>query len=262
MARNSGPYIPNPHYGKAQNNAAKPDEEELHREAVENHEWRRGDKKLAWLKNLSGELRIRVSYNDENLWPFATLAALKAERMDGQSIVSKAAVRQWTLDAEQRLEFAEAGIHSVDSNGNCSCGLSVEVTQADGEAAPYETTRAIVLNTPGHFDHRTRTITSIFIAGRVGASQGGGFWIRPPGPLVEARWHCVYCGDLGEGKRQATDNRCFKPYKNFESHEENFASRSVRKSRWRALKRAELDFWLARNKDSNPTSPTTGSADE
>lgn len=246
MAGNGSAYIRVPAQKKIGIKVPKPDETEIHRTAVEDRDW------IALGKG-KPELQIRVSYNPEHLWPHATLAALKADKLKGLSIVSKAAVSQWILDAQQRLEFAQRGVHRVDHDGNCSCGLTVEVRTGDADDdddAPdvaYETLREIVLSTPGHYDHRTRSITNLFVAGRLGPSEEGGFWVRKPGPLIEAHWYCVYCGDLGEAQTEPAKSAAFLPHESHNIHDDNFAARGVSKAKWLAMKERELAFWAQQN---------------
>lgn len=193
---------------------------------------------------------IGISYDEEKLWPFATLAALKAVNMDGQSIVSKAGHSQAKRDAEHILELAELGVHVVDLRGNCSCGLTVEVRHADGEDVPYETIRSIVLSSPGHFDHRSRTITNVFVAGRVGPSETLSMWARKPGPLIETRWHCVFCGDLGDALREELTGGNFEPHAHFEFNDWRAGNCGSQGSSWLKFKNQELKHWLQLGRSS------------
>lgn len=224
---------------RKQKSASRTAELEGHVDALEQREWL-----------VVGKYQVRVTYEHENLWPLASLRAMEEENLAGQSIISKAAVAQWRTNMQQRLEFDQIGVHVVSASGSCSCGLSVEIKpMKQKQVVSPEAVREIVLKTAGHFDHRSRTVTDIFIAGRVGPFEEAGFWHRKPGRLVEARWHCIACGDLGEAKRDTAAIASspaltpFEPRKHLGLHPSNIHSPGVAKKRWQELIDAELEFW-------------------
>lgn len=214
------------------------DEAERHLEALEN---------AKWFEPKQSKYRIRISYNQESLWPRATLTALQAFDRSGNSIISKVGNAQETLQAKQRIQLADQGVHVVDSEGECSCGLVVEIERIDDNPVDDATVRRIVLSTPGHFDHPTRTTTDLFIAGELGPGKAQGYWLREPGPLVAATWHCVHCGQLGEAVPEKQDPTKFKAYKNPGAHERKWAALNVSDRRWESLKQIELKHWAETN---------------
>lgn len=214
------------------------DEAERHLEALEN---------AKWFEPKQSKYRIRISYNQESLWPRATLTALQAFDSSGNSIISKVGNAQETLQAKQRIQLADQGVHVVDSEGECSCGLVVEIERIDGDQVDEATRRKITLSTPGHFDHRTRSITDIVIVGELGPGKAQGYWLREPGPLVATNWHCVHCGPLGEAVRDKHDASKFQPHKNPGAHERKWAALNVSDRRWEALKQIELKHWAENN---------------
>lgn len=196
-----------------------------------------------WYEPTNQKIRIRISYNHENLWPNATLTALKAFDRLGGSIVSKVVNAREILLVEQRIQFAEQGVHVVNGKGECSCGLVVEVQRIDGREIESETLKAIAISTPGHFDHRTRSFTDLLIVGEVGPSEPHGYWVHKPGPLISTSWHCVYCGRLGEATRVKGFANRFRKFENSDAHHRQWAALNVTNRRWNALKKTELKKW-------------------
>lgn len=210
------------------------DEAERHLEALENAKWY-GPKQ--------GEYRIRISYNHESLWPQSTLTALKAFERLSASIVSKVGNARDMLRAEQRIQLAGQGVHIIVGDGECSCGLVVEIEHIKGKDVSAETKRSIVLSTPGHFDHNTRSFTDLFIAGETGPNEPYGYWVTKPGPLIAANWQCVYCGPLGEASKIKGFSNRFKSHPNPGAHERSWAALNVSAKRWTTLKKGELKHW-------------------
>ena len=210
-----------------------------HHEASHNRDWQvRG----SWL--------VRVGYSAENIWPHASLAAIREIAPTLSGIINRTSNLQWRMNMEQRLEFDQLGIHAVEPNGNCTCGLSLEVrssveqnTDAEPVGIEYEELRELVLSTDGHIDHRTGKPVELFIAGRVGPSQNVQYWTRDPGPLVDARWHCTSCGDLGEAALDGHNPAQYLPYAHPTIHPRNRFGVQVGHERWAELQAAEWAFW-------------------
>lgn len=221
------------------------EEIEKHLEAKANHVRFQVSKIPAYLRRPSPATRIRISYKHENLWPHSTIEALKAWNSRGASVISSVGNAQQLVLAEHRLKLAEAGVHVVNNQGECSCGLTVEAERYDRKPVDEATIREIVLATPGHFDHLTRSFTDLFIDGRLGPSTKSGYWITEPGELYTSYWHCVYCGNLGHAVPIAGNPDRFEPYHNAEAHEANFAALNVNRKKWQQMKQSELEFWAA-----------------
>jgi hypothetical protein len=171
-----------------------------------NDELERRESQVPW--QTSGNFRFRAFIEKDNLFAAAAVRRLNREKLDGLSIVSKAAVSQWRINAKLALELNERGVHARIGNA-CCCGLRLEVERTRGKQAVSRIEfEKLLFSLPGHLDTKTLALCDLdIVRGFIDWPQRS-FWIQPAGELVDTRWHCLICGDFAPAR--AGDDGQFK----------------------------------------------------
>ena len=163
-----------------------------------NDELQRGQSQVPW--QTAGNFRFRVFFEKDNLFAAAADRRLNRENLDGMSIVSKAAVTQWRINAKLALELNERGVHARIGNA-CSCGLRLEVERVRGKQSVSRIEfEKLLFSLPGHLNTKTLVPCELDIVRGVIDWPQRGFWIQPAGELVDTRWHCLICGDFAAAR--------------------------------------------------------------
>ena len=152
----------------------------------------------AWLR--AGDFKIRPKIKRDFLFAEAAVRRLAAKDLTQMSIVSKAAVTQWRIDAELALELNTRGIHALIGSA-CSCGFSLDVERVRSRKP---ITRAeveeLLFALNGHFDTRTALPSPLTIVRGVLEWPARQYWIQPAATLVDTRWTCLECGDFAPAR--------------------------------------------------------------
>ena len=148
----------------------------------------------------SGNFRFRVFFEKDNLFAAAAVRRLNRENFDGMSIVSKAAVTQWRINAKLALELNERGIHARIGD-SCSCGFRLEVERIRGKKPVSRIEfEKLLFSLPGHLNTKTLAPCDLDIVRGFIEWPQRSFWIQPAGELVDTRWHCLICGDFAPAR--------------------------------------------------------------
>ena len=163
-----------------------------------NDELERGQSQVPW--QTSGNFRFRVFFEKDNLFAAAAVKRLDRENTDSMSIVSKAAVTQWRINAKLALELNERGIHARIGD-SCSCGFRLEVERIRGKKPVSRIEfEKLLFSLPGHLNTKTLAPCDLDIVRGFIEWPQRSFWIQPAGELVDTRWHCLICGDFAPAR--------------------------------------------------------------